>query len=291
MAIQTIAKDVGGTIETLFEDGIPSGDVTVTVYTDQGTAKVSAATATKDPVATTLSSAASAGATTVALASATSVATGKRYRISSSSETEPDEVVTVKSVASSVATLWGPIAYPHASGVSFAGIRVSYTITSGAANSLWWDGWATFTPATGTPVSESIDCTRRVIPVDLIDESDLAKIHPKYRKILDTELDVPSALRDARDEFLIDFGGKFRAHTAIAFKEFKRPVALKFFLMRRFSLTGDEWSDALDKMAEEYKYRLEKLQQGSQIPVDADQDDVTSGPDDGPSRAISLSRG
>jgi len=287
MAIQVLQKDVGGTIETQFLDRQPSS-CTVTLYTDAGTKKVDAASATVDSVATTLSSAAAAKATTIALASATGVVVNRRYRLgAATASTEPHEVVTVKSLSASTATLWAPLLVAHAAGSAVQGTRVSYAVASTAADSTWIGGWADFTPNSGDVVSEGVDCYLRKIPEFACDESDLRQIWPKADKALDAELDLPAAIKQARDMFLLDLGGKTRSHCFIGADVFRRAVAVKFWLLRRFSF-GDAWTAQMDKLEAEYERLVKDLQQ--QTPADVDQDGTTSGRDDGGWTTISLER-
>ena len=110
---------------------------------------------------------------------------------------------------------------------------------------LWWDGYADFIPDSGDVQTEAIDCTLCKVPDNLIDESDLAMVHPKWQQMADLELDVPRALREARDLMLLDLGGKNRAQTMIGVDSFRRAAALKFFLLRRHTM-GDEWKQAMD---------------------------------------------
>jgi len=277
MSNQSIIKDIGGTIETFFATLRPA-TCTVSLYTDQGAAKVDAASATVDTVSTTASSATAVSATTVALASATGVVSGNRYIYGTLSSTAPQEVVTVRSVTASTATLAHPLIYAHNSGDAFRGGRVSYTVTVGAADGYWWDGYAVFTPDTGDPVTEWIDCTRRKVPDALIDKSDVLMIFPKGQKMLDSELDLPRALRQARDQFMLDMGGKFRALTIVGTADLKYVCALLFWIMRGPSM-GPDWESSVKMWEAEYQKWKLKLQ--SQLPVDGDQDGTTSGEEDG----------
>lgn len=277
MSFQTLVKNIGGTVETQFLDRQPAS-CTVSVYTSEGAAKVSAQSATVDPVATTLSQAAAAKASTVVLASATGVLVNRRYRLGAASGgTEPDEVVTVKSLSGTTATLWAPLVVAHSSGATFQGTRASYAVTSTQADAVWTNGWATFTPPTGDTITEAVECYLTKIPDFLCDESDLRRVFPKLAKILDAELDLPAALREARDETLLDLGGKNRAHTFLGFAELRRQAALKFWLLRRYSF-GDEWTAQFAVMEAEYEKRKTELI--ATLPIDADQDGTTSGIND-----------
>lgn len=277
MSFQTLIKNVGGTVEAQFLDRQPT-TCTVSLFMDDGSAKVTGATATVDPVATTLSGAAAARATSITLASATSVAVNRRYRIGAASGgSEPGEVVTVKSLSGSTCALWAPLVAAHASGATFQGTRVSYTVASTSADVTWINGWATFTPNSGDTITEAVECYLTKIPEFLCDESDLRLVFPKLAKNLDAELDLPAALRQARDEVLLDLGGKNRAQTFLGANEFRRQAALKFWLLRRYSF-GDEWTAQMTLLDAEYEKRKTELI--ATMPIDADQDGATSGQND-----------
>lgn len=269
---QSVVLNRGGTLETYFA-GRSLTSCNVTLYTSDGTALVEDAACTLDTVSTTITAVAVAatGETDVTLASATGVTAGRRYLV------DGEEVVGVKELASSVASLWGPLAFSQGTGSTFKGMRVSYDVSASAAANLWWDGYAVFTPNSGEEQVESVDCVRRKIPQDLIDLSDVYQIIPKATKALSVELDLYRALREARDQMLIDFGGKNRANTILGADHFRRPCAIKFWLLRRTEM-GDEWQAQMDILEKEYDRLIQDII--SQAPVDADQDGATNGPND-----------
>jgi len=273
---QVLTKNVGGTVEAQFLDRQPASCL-VSVYTGEGAAKVSAAAATVDTVNTTLNGAVAAKATSIVVTSATGIITNRRYRIGGTAAAEADEVVTVKAVSGTTVTLWAPLVVAHSSGATFQGTRVSYAVTSTSADNVWTNGWATFTPPTGDSITEAVECYLTKIPEFLCDESDLRLVFPKLGKNLDAEMDMPAALREARDEVLMDLGGKNRAHTFLGAAEFRRQAALKFWLLRRYSF-GDEWTAQFTAMEAEYEKRKTELI--ATMPIDADQDGTTSGVND-----------
>lgn len=286
MSLASLVKDVGGTLETYFLDGTPSS-CTVNLYNDQGTLKVTAGAATLDPVSTSASSAIASGASTLVLTSAAGVVQGRRYILGALASTEPYEVVTVRSLSASTATLTAPTVTAHSSGAAFKGLRASIAVTSTQADALWAAGHADFIPASGDPITEEVDCCKHKIPEYLCDETDLRQILPKLAKIIDVELDLPRSLREARDQFLIDFGGKFRVNTALGATAFRRPTALRWWLNRRYAL-GPDWTDEMDKMQTEYQALLQHLQ--SQTAFDKDGDERTDGVDDHGWTTIQLDR-
>jgi hypothetical protein len=285
MALLALVKGVGGTLETYFLNGTPSS-CTVNLYNAQGALKVSAGTVSLDSVSTSVTTVA-AKATTLSLASATGVVNGRRYRLGATASTDPTEVVTVKSLSGSTATLTAPTIAAHATGAVFTGLRAYMDVTSTQADTLWWGGHADFIPASGDPVTEDVDCVAHKIPEMLCDESDLREIFPKLGKIVDAELDLPRTLRTARDRFLLDFGGKFRVYAALGASAFREPCAMKWWLQRRYAL-GDDFADIMAQLAKDYQAQIEHLR--SQVAFDTDGDERTDGVDDVGFTSITLDR-
>jgi hypothetical protein len=280
MAIQVIAKSAGGTIETYFLDRQVTS-CTVTVYTGQGGTKGTiGAACTVDPLNTTLSGAAIIGDKLIELASAASCFVGRRYLVGSGpGTTSIAETVTVRSLAASTATLWAPLLSDHAIGTAVKGTRVWYTVSSAAADATWTGGYADFNPNDGSDVqTESVECYLRSIPKAGCDESDLRLVWPSAGKALDAELDLPAAIKQARDRFLYDLGGEARANNFIGTDVFRDCVAMKFWLLRRFSF-GPEWATQMDTLQSQYDILIRHIK--TQNPADNDQDGTTTGRDDG----------
>ena len=280
--LQALLKDRGGTVETYFVDRRPTS-CTVSIYDGSGSAKVDSAACTVDSVNTTTTASVDVDVDTISLASVTGIVAGRRYLLGG---TVP-EVVSVKAVAGSAVTLWAPLGLEHASGSAFQGLRVSYAVSGASCGALWWDGYADFVPDSGDVQTESVDCVRRKVPEQLIDVSDIRELFSEEQKALSASLDLPRAFRSARDQMLIDFGGKNRANTLIGTDHFRRPCAAKFWLMRRHEF-GPEWQDAMTVLEREYDGLIQRLI--SQVPVDADQDGSTNGPNDRGFTVITLER-
>lgn len=279
MAIQVITKNLGGRIETMFLDRQVSS-CAVTVYTSEGAAKVTDAACTVEALNTTISSAAVAGDTVIDLASATNCFVGRRYLVGSGPGTQsPAETVSIRSLSASTAVLWAPLTLDHAVGSTVKGVRVSYLVTSTAADVVWWNGFADFNPHDGSDVqTETVECFLRKVPETGCDEVDIRRVFPEASKALDSSLDLWDARKQARDRFLYDLGGKNRANAFIGTDIFRDAVAMKFWLLRGFSM-GDEWAAALDRLQKQYDQLILDIQ--TQNPADNNQDGTTSGGDDG----------
>lgn len=283
--IQQLMRNATGYVETYFLDRHVAS-CTVTIYNGDGGAVVSDAACEVDETDTALTAAAAEGATELAFTSDTDMVVGRRYLLGGTGETP--ESFTVRELTSTTATLVAPLVYDHAIGASVQGLRVWYDSTAGDVGSLFWDGYAVFQPVDGSrEQTESVDCARRPIPRMLIDETDVRRVFPKDTNALSAEFDYRDGLLEARDQFLLDLGGKNRANTILGVDHFRRPCALKFWLMRRFEF-GEEWQPILDKMQEEYERLIQKII--STAPVDSDQDGATNGPDDRGFTVISLER-
>ncbi len=279
MSLQTLIRGVGGTLYTEFLDRHPVS-CTVSVYTAQAGLKVSAAACTIDSLSTTLATIAEAGDDSITLTSAVSCYVGRRYLINATSgDTSTAETVTVKSLSASTATLTAPLWSDHAIGSAVKGTRASYVVPAASADAVWVMGYADFNPNDGTdPQSEWVECFLRKIPEFGCDETDLRRVFAEGAKMLSANLDRPSALKQARDRFLLDLGGKNRPNVFIATDIFRDAVAMKFWLLRRFEM-GDEWKGTLDDLQAAYDVLVGDIQ--TQVPADNDQDGTTSSPDDG----------
>ncbi|MBT9557899.1 MAG: hypothetical protein IV100_17820 [Myxococcales bacterium] len=124
-----LALDVGGSI--VFEPpeiGRPSA-ATVSIHSPAGT-QLTAPSVTIDPVNTTLSSAASAGATTLSVASASNIAARRRYLVIDSDGER--EWVRVRSISGTTVTLFDPIENALSSGSTFQGCRLTATAAAAA---------------------------------------------------------------------------------------------------------------------------------------------------------------
>lgn len=280
-----VIYNAGGTIETTVLDYRPDS-ATVQVLDGAGATKVPAGTvATLDPVNTTLSSSASAGATSVAVTSAANIVIGRRYWIGG--WTVERESITVASVSGTTVTLRRPLRNAHALGEAFIGTRLSYTITAAQANALWWDGRAIWTPVLAAPaegqraaesIVEVVHCARVKIPEALASTVDLGLVVPRLRHVLDEEVDLPLSLMEARRALLQDLGGKWRVYTTIASLELVIPHAMRWWLDRRYGFSSDE-QPVFDRLEAEYLRRIAQLQ--ALVVVDQDQDqaiDAAEGP-------------
>lgn len=104
---------------------------TFAVY-NPGGASLLTGSVTLDSVNTTLSGAASAGATTLSVTSASGVEAGRVY-LAEGAEWLGGESVTVKSISATTLTLARPVLRAKASGATFASTRVTIALTAAAS--------------------------------------------------------------------------------------------------------------------------------------------------------------
>lgn len=278
MALQQVVKGVGGTIEAEFLGGLPASctvtlkavdqDPDSSTYGDLKT-KVSSAAATLDQVSTTLAFSAAKGARQVSVTSAVGVVAGRRYKVGAPGGAEPDENVRVLSVSGSTVKLTGPLAFDHAPGVAFKGLRASYAVTSVQADACWADGYAVWTPASGDPITEApVDCVQAKIPEVLADLTDLRQVEPKADALLDLDFDLYGALREARDNVLLSLGPD-RIRAVFGASLFRRAVALRLLIDAEHSF-GPQWAEDAKRWRESFGEELAKLR--SYLPADKDND-------------------
>ena len=199
---QHITYGEGGTVYIDLQTRPTS--VTVTIEKSDGSDIVIGKTATINSVNTTLSGAASQGAATVSVVSASNIANGQVLYMS-----DDPEHVLVQSVNGTTVTLRRPLMKNHISGAAFQGTRASYTVSSSDAGSLMWDGRIKWTVDNVIEWSE-IECTkyplrRRATIQDAYDRQ------PKLYEILDSEVDTERLLDLGHEEVLSRIGAKHRA--------------------------------------------------------------------------------
>ncbi len=240
---QDLVKDVGGTVETEFLSGRPAS-CTFKLIASDGTDIVASTPATVDTVNTTATVAAAARGLTATLTSVVGiVADGRRYLFDG-------EDVTVKSIATNTVTFWAPLMFDHAIGATFVGVRVTATVSAGDCADEFWDARAVFTPLTGNPQTEAVNCATDVIPLNLIGLQDVRDVNPNPQMSIAKELNLPRSLRVARETAVMMVGTKARAANHIGVNFFRRFASLVWWCQRR-SEYGEQWAPELDKLEAE----------------------------------------
>jgi len=286
---------VAGTVETVFLGGRPTA-CRVDLYAGKADPlddtkplqKLSAGVGVVDPVNTTIAAAAEPGDSSVVVTSATGILVGRRYLVGSQNAAEACEDVIARAIDGTTILFWGALAYRHASGAAFAGLRVSLAIGAGAAapnagaDELWGAGYAIFTPdpASGLDQQQEVcDCLQFPIPKLLCAVGDVRLAYQRILEIIDTDTDLAGVMRTARDEMLLDLG-RARARYTIGASEFRRAAALKTLLLLQHNVNNPQLSKSWQGEYEQIIARIRAAQPadrgGDGIADEADPEDGTS---------------
>ena len=180
---------------------------TATVYGPEGGAQQTPSV-TLDTVATTLSGSASAGATSVTVASATGITAGRRYLLAGG-EDAGGETVTVRAVSSNTVTLVRPLRWAAASGASFVGHRITMALTSLSTADRHYRAevtWAVSTVAQ-PPFVVPFDVVR-YWPRSGLTAEDLRDLDPLFSKRLPAGTWIPAVIDRAWDQILARVASK-----------------------------------------------------------------------------------
>lgn len=193
----------------------PSAAGSATVKDASGATLLASPTVTLDTVNTTLSGAASAGATTLALTSATGVTVGRRYLVGGA-ESVGGETVTVTALSGTTATLARKLRRAQASGATFAGTRMTVALTSACTTTVqegcrveWTD------PDTADVLVFDFDVVRWT-PRTHLTIASLHTLDPLLSKRIPEGLWLPDLLDEAWDRLTDDLAAKGRVPGGVA---------------------------------------------------------------------------
>lgn len=192
----------------------PSAAGTFIAKTVAGGALTTAAAPTVDAVNTTATGAVALGASVVPVTSATGITAGRRY-LYGGAESVGGEMVTVRSVASLNVTLMRPLRAAQASGATFQGTRLTFSVVAAACTAPGRNYRLEWTPASGDEDIALVlpyDVTRYA-PVTYLTTEDLRDLDPILTKRLSAGTWLPGVAARAWDMILghisqkIDPGG------------------------------------------------------------------------------------
>lgn len=260
---QHIQYQKGGTIH-IDLDVLPTA-ATVRIIDGHDTEQLAHTSATISTVNTTLAAAGNVGNAEINVTLNTGLSAGTVAWIGD----DPEEVL-VKSVHGSIAHLRRPLVHDHISGATLTGSRLSYSVNSAIANTLWFDGRAEWnvTWSNGTSVYEfsSVECGRypnkRMATIQ-----DLYDCEPLFRP--SREVDVERLLDTAHEMVLAEIAKHApdqRARTFTGSMEFRRATAaaaMYLYYLPRGGESKDAWY-------QEFERRLASAV--TTTPRDADQD-------------------
>lgn len=269
-----IQRDVGGEIEWRLPsrpDGAPNAP-TADIYSDRNDHKVTAGATTTDSVDTTLAAAAAAGATSLAVTSATGIVEGRQYRIAASTS-GPAEWVRVRSISGTTLTIAPALTRAHAAGAAFQGTRVTYTVAGTAADRLGSNWRAVLTwYSGGTRQNDSI--TTFDVGLYPLRSSlrwpDVATFDPWLQRRLPADYDWEGAIDDAWDELMLHLGPRIRPGLMIGDSELRIPH--RFLLLQRAAVLfgGDRGRDLIEHYGKLYTDALQKVAGAVGLDEDAD---------------------
>lgn len=265
MIPQHITYGQGGTISIQALERFTTP--TVTIKTDRNEDIVSAQAATQSTVNTTLSSAASAGATTIAVAAATGIAADAVLDIGSG-----DESVVVKSISGTTVTLVRPLIVDHASAATVKNNTLSYTVSSSDASKLFWDGAAYWYNNGVLYTQTPVECTRYPL-FRLTTLQDVWDEHPQLRDLLSSNDDPNRLLNMAHNDVMTAIAAVDRARAFYASgREIARAVVFQFLL----NYYRHDASESATLLYDRYQFALSNELQRiiSILPRDADQDQI-----------------
>lgn len=275
---QQIVRSFGATIDFYPKDPVDHGAGAgvvpqVTVRGPDGAVYVNAATATLDPVDTTLSSSASIGATTIAVTSATSVIRGRKYLLGTAAS-ELQEMVRIRNISGTTLTVFRPLVYAHASGAEFMGTRLSFAVTSAQATTLFWDGSAEWNwTADGSAARDrrtrtAVECVLQ--PLErLATANDMQIRDPKFYRKIDSESDVDELLDTAFEDVISQVSPQTHARTIQGSDGFILPTVYRALWLAACQF-GEPFAYLRDIYNTEWERSIALLK--ANFPADNDQD-------------------
>ncbi len=263
---------------------------TFEVLNPSGGVTLSSTAVTLDSVNTTLSGAAAAGATTVSVASASSIVRGRKYLLTAA-EALGGEFVTAKAVSGTTITLVRPLQIAHASGAAFASARLTCAVT-GAAVGATGRGYRIrifYKVATVTqPYAVFPFDVVRTAPVTFLRADDIADLDPVFAKRRAAGVWFP-ALADASWQMLLEkIAVKIAPGAVLRTRDMTIPHG---YHVRMLALenAGPEYKEARELMGARFQQEFDAALAAG--PVDDDQDGAVESHEGWKPRTISLQRG
>lgn len=259
---------------------------TATVYSPGG-GSLQTPTVTLDTVNTTLSGAASAGATSVTVASATGIVAGRRYLLAGGEDAGGEEV-TVKSVSGTTINLVRALRLAGASGASFVGHRATLAVTSIAVADRGYRAevaWAV-SSVTQPPFVAAFDVVR-YWPRSGLTAEGIRDLDPLFSKRLPAGTWIPAIIDRAWDQLLARIASKVDPGALVGALDLTVPHS---YLVRALLLetAGPDAIPDCERMHARYTAELDTALAATAI--DNDQDGVVE-PNEGWYRSIPVSRG
>lgn len=287
---QHFQQSVGGTIDIVLPER-PNTALSqlVTVRGSDGAVYVDAQTATLDAVDTTLSSAAAAGARTLAVTSAASIVAGRVYRVGSTA-TEQAETVRVRSVSGTTLTLARPTVHAHANGAAVLGTRLSFAVTGTQASTLFFGGeaewnWSDDGLTRNRYDYGAVECTRRAHR-RLATTNDLYAREPKLWRKVDADVELEEVLDTAYSQTLERLNPRYRVRTGRGSEMYSEATIWRA-LANLAVLYGSDYVYLRDYYEQRWEAALSELT--GNFAADLDQDGIIEA-HEGPTRSVRFAR-
>ncbi len=245
---------------------------------------------TLDTVNTTLSGAASAGAVTVSVASATGITRGRKYLLTGN-ENAGGERVTVKSVSGTTVTLVRPTRIAHLTAATFQSTRMTCAIAAASVGSIarHYRLEITYAVATATaPVAVFPFDVVRIAPTSTLTADDIADLDPIFAKRIAAGVWVPSLIERAWEMLCRRVAAKVSPGALLGSRDFTTPHS---YLVQALVLegAGDDYEKMRDLKGARFQQEFDAA--CAETPVDNDQDGAVESNEGIKPRTIQLQRG
>ena len=243
---------------------------TFAVYSPAG-ASLLTGSVTLDGVNTTLSGAASAGATTVSVTSATGIAVGRKYLVGGA-ESSGGESITVKSISGTTITLVRPLLRAKSSGDAFASPRVTVAITTAVTARVGKGYRIEITYAlssTTQPVWVASLEVVRYTPTSTLKFDDLLDRDPVLLKRLPAGLWVPALIDSCWQQLLL----RVSASESVGGLQGVLDLSTAHSYLVRATLAecaGPEWAAYRDDMRKQYESEVKTALSAASYDTDQD---------------------
>jgi hypothetical protein len=238
-------------------------------YPTGGEAQASASV-TLDTVNTTLSGAASAGATTLSLTSASGVTVGRRY-IVGGSEALGGEQVTIKSLSATTATLVRPLQRAASSGATFQSTRVTMSVSALTKIARHYRCEITYAVSSAArPVMHVPFDVTRYEPVSMLQLEDVRAIDSIFAKRLGSGIWWPALREEAWQLILRRIAATKDPGSMVGVIELSQVHAYACRMLAA-ETAGEEHKDYRDDLRARFQQELEATLAASAYDDDQDQ--------------------
>lgn len=282
------------TAATLWVDLPQRADATPTfvVKTPSGSTAQSSASVTLASCNTTLNGAASAGAASVVVTSASGITAGRKYLVGGA-ESTGGEFVTVKSVSGTTITLVRPLRFARASGVAFQSTRVDMAISASTPSAIGRHWRAEITWAVSSASQDTYEVpfdVTRYSPMTALRADDVVDFDPVLAKRLPAGTWLPALMDVAWDMILRRLALTKAPGSLMGAIDLTTPHA---YLVRKLiaetgATTAVELKEYAETLAAEFQRELEITL--ASAAVDDDQDGAIE-KHEGWTKTLSLQRG